>query len=370
MRLSRFRWVIPLLFVAACAIPEPPPGGPEDTTPPSVVATIPVADSAGVDPTSEIRLQFSEKMTRRNVERNLTFLPDAPLGKVGWDGTTIIVKPRDPFHPDTTYLVELRPGISDRHRVRTTDTYRFAFATSAAIDSGKISGEIVFRRKPAQNARVRLWTVPADSGFAPEASRPQREAAANEDGAYQLGYLSTDEVGYIVWAFEDGNGNGAYDPDSEAGAQLPDTVYLTSERVQALAQNITIVDPREPGAVTGIVMNYTEFDSVFVTIAMREIADTLAKEYIKPAGADGRFSLAPLQGSYILSAFIDMQRDSLCGTFPCPGDSTTDCQEPCYTHPDTIVIAPGDKVQLEDIILGEPPEEEADPSETDEEDSE
>ena len=94
-----------------------------------------------------------------------------------------------------------------------------------------------------------------------------------------------------------------------------------------------------------------------MVVTMRELADTLPQVFYTRCDPQGRFILPPLQGSYILTALMDYLPDSLCGTYPCVDDSTRECLEPCATYPDTVVVEPGDKVQLEELIL-EPPRKE------------
>ncbi|MGD8413805.1 MAG: Ig-like domain-containing protein, partial [Candidatus Latescibacterota bacterium] len=195
----------------ACAVESPPPGGPVDDVAPTVVETVPKADSAGVDPSSPIAISFSEDMTRAGVERLFSMIPEIQIGKVSWDGRTIFIQPLEPLHPDTTYVARLKSGFRDNHKVPQENAHWWAFATSAAIDSGSISGTVFFRREPTRKGVARCFFLPVDSSFVPQASRPDRESTTNDAGKYSLRYLPNRGNGFIVWAFEDKNDNGEFD---------------------------------------------------------------------------------------------------------------------------------------------------------------
>jgi hypothetical protein len=339
-------------FVLACAVDAPPPGGPVDETAPGVVGTFPNQDSAGVDPGTEIGFTFSEGMSRARVERMLSLSPEIEIGNVRWDKNTIYIKPAQPLHPDTTYFVTLTPGFRDFHKVPSKRGYQFAFATSAAIDSGTISGQIRFRREPTKNGVVRCFVLPVDSGFNPEAMRPDRQAIADEEGNYELKYLSNTDVSYIVWAFEDKNNNLTFAPNNETGMALEDTVVLTPASPFAISVDIFIVDPDEPVTVTGVVVNASGLDTFEVAVAL--YADSLGAPpvYMVTCDTTGVYTLKNVHaGLYLLRAFVDMKADSICGEYPCLDDSSLVCIEPCIEYPDSLVFEPGAEIVLDTLRL-------------------
>ena len=76
--------VLSLISAMACAVEVPPPGGPVDKTPPRVLGTSPVRDSAGVAPDAPITFHFSEKMTKKGIGRFLQFEPEASVSRERW----------------------------------------------------------------------------------------------------------------------------------------------------------------------------------------------------------------------------------------------------------------------------------------------
>lgn len=348
----RFRTACVLLGLLAlsCAIPEPPPGGPEDKTAPAVVGSRPGDGSAGVPVNASISLDFSEKIGPGRIDRFVELFPPASIAKTRWKENTLLVEFEKPLHPDTTYLVRVKPGFVDSHNVKSEKPYEFAFATSAELDTGSIGGRVYFRRKPTGKAVVRLFRVPTDSSFAPESARPDREVTTAEDGSYALDYLPARGDKFILWAFEDDDVNSAFSPETEVGASLRDTLALASDRPSLEGRDIYIVDPKEPAKITGRAINATLFDSIPVTVTLEEMLDSVPRRYYIRANPQGQYSFDNvLKGTFLLHAFIDLKKDSVCGSYPCLEDSTAPCIEPCAAYPDSLVVGPGDERRLKDI---------------------
>jgi hypothetical protein len=348
--------VLKALLVAsatlACAVEGPPLGGPIDDVPPKVVGTVPTSDSAGVDPGSAIAITFSEDMTRSGLERLFNTMPEIQIGTVRWDGRTIVIKPLNSLHPDTTYIARLNSGYRDNHKVPKESDHWWAFATSAAIDSGTISGTVYFRREPTRTGVARCFFLPVDSAFVPQASRHDRESKTDDTGKYSLRYLPSRGNRFIVWAFEDKNKNGEFDPGNEFGQTHIDTVVLTPGAPFDSDVNIAIVDPTEPASLTGVVVNRSGFDdSLAVTVTLSPDSND-APAYLTACDTNGVFSFESVKmGRYIVRTFIDIAPDSVCGWFVCFEDSSQQCAEPCTVMPDTLTLAPGDGARLDTLYL-------------------
>ncbi len=350
MRLAIW-FIVTAALVLACAVEAPPPGGPVDEIVPAVTGTNPTGDSAGVDPGSPISITFSEDMTRAGVERLVSFSPPIEIGRVWWKDRTVFIQPLEPLHPDTTYVVKLRPGFRDNHKVSSKEDHVWAFATSAAIDSGSISGTIHFRREPTSKGVVGCFVLPVDSSFVPQAALPDRETVTDESGNYTLRYLPSEDNRYIVWAFQDANGNGLYQTGDEYAALAADTVVLTPNAPFAAGVDIFVVDPTEAATLAGVVVNRTGIDTIGVSVGL--YADTVeTPQYLVSCDTTGAYSFGSVKmGSYILRAFIDVAADSVCGWYVCFDDTTRLCAEPCAVLPDTLTIEPGDELELDPVVL-------------------
>jgi hypothetical protein len=327
---------------AACAVQEPPSGGPEDRMPPAVQATVPVRDSTGVDPASEIAIAFSEDMTRARVERLVSVEPPIVVGSVRWSGRTLVIQAEGGLHRDTTYVVRLKPGYRDHHGVTGEAPYEFAFATGAVLDTARIEGAVFFKREPSANALVRAFRVPRDSAFAAEAARPDREASTAKDGRYALRNLPSNHARFVVMAFVDVNDNGTFDRATEPYTVVADTVALVPASPVVSGLQIAIIDPNEPGEVRGSVANETGIDTVRATVGLYAAEDSARAAYVVRCETDGSFVVKQVRPrDYVLRAFLDLRADSLCGSYPCRGDSARACTEPCTRHPGLLVVKPG-----------------------------
>ncbi len=344
-------WAAAALAVA-CAVQEPPSGGPEDRTAPTVAATIPARDSTGVDPASDIAIAFSEDMTRARVERLVSAEPPIAPGSVRWNDRTLVIHPEGGLQRDTTYVVRVKSGFRDRHGVPGTDEYQFAFATGAVLDTARIEGAVFFKKEPSAKALVRAFRIPRDSAFTAEAARPDRETPTAHDGRYALRYLPSHGARFVVMAFVDVNGNGTFERATEPFTVVPDTVVLASEHPVVTGLQITIIDPAEPGRVHGVVVNESGIDSVRATVGLYASEDSSRARHIAVCGADGSFAVEQARpGEYVVRAFLDLRADSLCGDYPCPGDSARACPEPCARLAGVLTVRPGAAVEVPRLVL-------------------
>lgn len=350
MRRSERFLTASLVLALACAVQEPPSGGPDDKTPPAVVSTTPAADSTGVDPKSPIAITFGEDMSRARVERLVSVQPPITIDRVHWEGRTMFIEPEGGLKRDTTYVVRLKPGYRDRHNVPGTATREFAFATGASLDTARISGTVLFKREPTGKAFVRGFRVPRDTTFRPEAARPDRETSTGRDGTFALRYLPANDARFVVMAFVDANGNGAFDGASDPFTVLPDTIVLTPGVPEASGLRISVIDPNEPGAVKGHVVNESGIDSILATVALYTTRDSTQVQYLTRCDSTGAFAFEKVKpGGYHLWAFLDVRADTARGDYDC--GEPTPCWEPRATLPDSVAVTPGASLEVGKLIL-------------------
>ena len=336
----------------ACAVSVPPSGGPEDKTPPTVSYSVPRADSTGVDPSSPIRIGFSEPMTRARLERQVTVSPAIRIRKAGWENGALVIEPEGGLARDTTYVVRVKPGYRDEHGVPSTAGFEFAFATGAAIDTARIEGVVYLRREPSKKAIVRCFRLPAADTLDLYTARPDREAATGPDGRFALRYLPNNDARFRVMAFVDQNGNGSYERDSDPVVVLPDTVALTPAVPVVTGLALTAVDPAEPGSVRGVVVNESGADSARVMAGLFAEADSARALYLAVCDSAGGYEFRQVKpGEYALRAFVDLAGDSVAGSWPCPGGGTPGCPEPAARLETAVVVKPGQSVEAPPIVI-------------------
>jgi len=340
-------------IVLSCAVPVPPSGGPADKTPPQIISTVPSEGSSGVNVDSQISFEFSEKMAKNKVERLFVSYPRMEIGGADWSGNSLTIRPGELLVSDTTYVISLKKGFRDAHNVKSESSYRLAFATGTHIDSGFIEGIVKFRRRPSSSAVVRCFLLPKDSSFAPASARPDREAETDDKGVFRFVRLPTNNASFIVWGFMDANGNADFEKGKEFGNVHPDTILLSTNAYSSSGLVIDIIDPTEPGTISGSIRNETGGDSLPVSVGLYSFSDSIeAVSYYNYCDKAGSFKFMRIEsGQYRLKAFIDILRDSICGYYKCFQDTSKMCREPCVEYPDSINLDPGGNILLKTLIL-------------------
>ncbi|MFH1865553.1 MAG: Ig-like domain-containing protein [Candidatus Eisenbacteria bacterium] len=224
-------------LVAGCARVGPPTGGPTDSTPPEVTATVPESGATGVGRDIEIRLAFSEEMTRVAVERGFSIEPGIDLKNLRWDGHTLVARPASELPDSTTFTVRIADSVADYHGVAMGTPFVLMFSTGGSLDTGVISGAVSMLGEGVAGATV--WAcrraVTTDGG----AIRGCRYAALTDtDGRFRISGVAASERPYVLLAFIDGDEDGVYSVREETG-RIADAAALI-DGADAVAAGIQI----------------------------------------------------------------------------------------------------------------------------------
>ncbi len=245
IRLALF---VSLVLAAACAVVEPPPGGPIDTTPPYLIAMVPDSGSTGVGNLKTIRLTFSEKMDRTSAVTWLHFFPDQRIRQTKWHGSTeaeIILE--FPLTPDTVIVVEVATGMRDAHKVKGRQSRRFPIATGDSIPTGTINGVLIMADSAVTNGVVELFDVPPDT--LEYFQQPLlRRTATDEAGAYRFNWLPVPGGPWLVRAYTDPDNN-LRPGDRDPQRLLPDTLWLTTASPTVSPGVTTLYSWKTPGRI-------------------------------------------------------------------------------------------------------------------------
>lgn len=174
-----------------CASIAAPGGGPEDKTPPSVLANTPVNDSVRVGRSTRITLQFSETMNRESVERAVFISPPPSVEpEWSWHKNILTIQLPDSLPENRTCVVTIGTEAVDIHANPLARAYTFAFSTGDSIDKGKISGQVVTEVKAA----VAVLAYRLNGSTDPDSEVYQRKAdyvtQTDARGLYDLPYLA------------------------------------------------------------------------------------------------------------------------------------------------------------------------------------
>jgi hypothetical protein len=240
--------VVSLVLAGACAVVEPPPGGPIDITPPWLVAADPDSGSIAVGELKKIRLTFSEKMDRTSAVTWLYFFPDQRIRQTKWHGAVeaeVILE--FPLPPDTVIIVEVASGMRDAHKVKSIQSRRFPIATGDSILGGTINGVLIMADSAVTNGVVELYDVPPDT--LEYFQQPLlRRTTTDETGSYRFDWLPVPGGPWLVRAFTDPDDN-LRPGDRDAQRLVPDTLSLTPDNPVASPGVTTLFAWDTPGRI-------------------------------------------------------------------------------------------------------------------------
>lgn len=214
-----------LLFIIACLVHScarvgSPVGGPKDSLAPKFL-------SSNIDTTrvnvprdiKELRLDFDEYVTLKDVSKNLIISP--PIKNIkrilpsNIANKYILIQWTDTLQANTTYNFNFGNSIADNNEANILRYFNFAFSTGSKLDDLYISGEVkdaVAIKKPSGENKlvVGLYQIKDTINYK---QKPYYITKVDEDGYYELNYLSPGK--YKIIAFDDDNGNSVYDPGKE-----------------------------------------------------------------------------------------------------------------------------------------------------------
>jgi hypothetical protein len=201
------------LLLAACAHIVPPPGGPEDRLAPVLTATTPdsVASLPGFK--GSVEFQFDEVISEGQqpnfglgtgtIEKLILLSPGLEVPNVKWRRSRIVVSPREGWLPNTTYRVELLPGIQDLRNNTLKHGAVVTFTTGTELPTDTLRGRAVdwTTSRPAPGALVMAVLEPDSLAY---------RTTADSTGRFVMGPLPRGE--YLVYTVLDQNRNLRPDP--------------------------------------------------------------------------------------------------------------------------------------------------------------
>ena len=342
-----------LLFclAAACATMEAPRGGPEDRTPPTVVAFSPDSGSVALKGVDRFVVTFSEKVQPRPAETVLRLYPDLEIRKTKWKGRReMTVELFDTLPADTTIIVEIPRGVVDIHRVPSKQTWIFPLATADSFPPGTVAGQILLAGEPVKGAVAELYAVPPDSSTW-ERQPLLRRAEADTSGRFALPWLPAPGGPWLLRVFVDANGD-LRAGENEAQRLWPEEYDLRSGSETLDVGILNLFDPKTPGRIEalgpspspwdgnvfGWPLAIADDDTGFVPVHARTAPTGFAAS--SPGDTVGWDEAGP--GLVRLILFVDLDGDSLLSALPdtLAPDSVVWSWEP-FAWADSIEVEPG-----------------------------
>ncbi|MCZ6900455.1 MAG: Ig-like domain-containing protein [Bacteroidetes bacterium] len=203
-----FNLILPAILLGvlvSCANVRPPRGGPKDTIPPLMIASIPFHESLNFEG-DEINIQFHERIIIADLNNKLIITPrldeefDYKTGK--YDLTIIL---NEKLKDSTTYTFNFADAVKDITEGNPAENAVIAFSTGNYLDSLIIQGTVIdlLTAQPIENSVVAIYeltdTLDIFSGS------PRYFTRTNESGVFKLENIKN--VQFEIYAFIDNNRN-------------------------------------------------------------------------------------------------------------------------------------------------------------------
>jgi len=207
-------WVYLLIFFLPlnCAKKGFPPGGPADTAPPEVIETFPPNGSTKVEPSSKLKITFSEKMQKKLTQEAVLLFPPESL-EYKWEKNSLILRPKTMLKPNRTYVVTVGTKAADSRNNKLKSSFSFAFSTGDFLDQGFIFGKVFYNGRPEGSVSIWAYLLTNTKDIAPGKEKPAYVVQSESNGKYSLKYLSNGN--YRLLAVKDVNFDLNWDPVKE-----------------------------------------------------------------------------------------------------------------------------------------------------------
>jgi len=190
----------------------PPPGGPEDKTPPEIARSMPEHDATQVARDSDVVLEFSEPVNRPSVEASLYLSPEPGRRlRYRWSGTRLILDYLDPLPENRTIVVTVGSQAKDMQGNPLETSSTVAFSTGDHIDRGRAYGTSTIP-EGVRSIAIVAYQI-GDTLPDPMRDAPDYRMQSGTDGNFELGYLAPGR--YRLFALDDKNLDGMWSPASE-----------------------------------------------------------------------------------------------------------------------------------------------------------
>ncbi|WP_082498282.1 Ig-like domain-containing protein [Chryseobacterium sp. Leaf180] len=244
-----FLFIIFALLIQSCARVGSPIGGGKDTIAPRVTGFN--IDTSRVNVPRDIkqlRIDFDEYITLKDINKNLNVSP--PIENVtrilpsNIANKYLLIQWSDTLQANTTYNFNFGNAIQDNNENNPLRYYNFAFSTGPKLDDLYISGVVtdaLLSKKESSGENkmvVGLYQIKDTMDYR---KKPYYISKVDDDGYYELNYLSPGS--YKILAFTDENGNSVFDPGKEKIAFQKDPLNV-EKSVSGL--NLSLYPSKKP----------------------------------------------------------------------------------------------------------------------------
>lgn len=214
-------------FIARCANPATPQGGPKDSLPPVILSMTPAMYTTNFSE-KEVVILFDEyvKLTNSQTEVLVSpYMERKPSFTV--KGKSLYIRFEDGLDSATTYKIDFGLSLSDNNEGNVLTNFSYIFSTGDEIDSLAMSGQVIdaFTGDSVFNALIMLYDAKADSLVSDSVlalSSPLSIARTDSMGVFIATNLKDTE--YKIYAISEKTSNGIYERGTDYVA-FSDTTY-------------------------------------------------------------------------------------------------------------------------------------------------
>ncbi len=189
-----------LANLESCANVQAPPGGPQDSIPPLLIAVYP--DSYAVvswtGNRERVRFEFDEPISEQNLQVAAILYPFEPRPNVDKGKSELRVRPRAGWVEDRLYHVRIEPVVQDLFRNRIDEPIYHIISTGVSIPENGARGSVFdrIRGERLPNGRVDMVLLPDTLRYG---------GIADSAGEFAIAALPVGE--YYAIGYEDLNNN-------------------------------------------------------------------------------------------------------------------------------------------------------------------
>ncbi|OGC00836.1 hypothetical protein A2V82_01975 [candidate division KSB1 bacterium RBG_16_48_16] len=258
-----------LLLLWACAKQGFPPGGPVDKTSPRILDTYPANGSTLIPPDTRIEFIFNEGIDHPSCEESIFITPyPGEEVKYKWRGKKLRVEIPGGLLPNRTYVITIGTGSRDRRNNAMKESFSLAFSTGENLDDGVIEGN-VYGKGRVEGTQIRAYDIVEMPDPNPSATPPIYITQASADGRFKMSYLALSR--YRLFAMNDRDGNGLYDPEYDAIGVASKDVLLAKDNnsIRGLNFQVAVRDTTPP-----VLKDVSVPDRIHLTLVFSEPMDS------------------------------------------------------------------------------------------------
>jgi hypothetical protein len=276
--MSRYFLPFLFLFIIGCASIQPPPGGPEDKTPPELDTTMPYQRQINTQRDTKLHFIFKKNIDRSSFMAAISITPYlSGVVKYNWDGydeVTVILP--EQLRENTTYVLSLTKDLKTRRGAPLTEPIQIVFSTGTVIDTGHITGTMLPPLNSGaptgfDNVSIFAYDITERSldTLRFDKTRPDFISQPNSKGMFEFKAMKVGHT-YRIFALIDEFRNKVFDPGIDAFGVANKDVILTTPGVT----DVHIRMAPKSDSVKPLLLDFDPVDQYHLHVRFSEAIDS------------------------------------------------------------------------------------------------